>query len=81
MYFKLRKLYKLKESYQQKIIEIREAGLDPNIEAHYINDVEYAIYCVDGEIEFEKRMRIFNITLYAFGAFAVGLTVWAYIKL
>ena len=81
MFSKLKKLKKLKQSYEDKILAIREAGIDPDIEAHYLNDVEYAIHCVDGEIEFEKRMRIFNLTLYAFIVFTLALVVWAFIKL
>jgi hypothetical protein len=75
--FKIKKLKKLKQAHQDKIIAIHESDMDPDMKAYYLNDVEYAIYCVDDEIDFEKRMLLFTYTLYAFVAFALSLVIWA----
>jgi hypothetical protein len=79
--FKLNKLKKLKKANQDKIVAIHASNMDPDIKAHYLNDVEYAIYCLDDEIDFEKKMLLFTYTLYAFVAFAFSLVIWAILSL
>lgn len=75
--FKIKRLKRLKKANQDKIVAIHASEMDPDMKAHYLNDVEYAIYCLDDEIDFEKKMLTFKITLYAFVAFALSLIIWA----
>jgi hypothetical protein len=79
--FKLKKLKKIKKGYQDKITAIHAYEMDPDMKAHYLNDVEYAMYCLDDQIDFEKKMLLFTYTLYAFVAFTFSLVIWAILSL
>lgn len=71
----VRKLEKLKKQYEERLARVHEADADPNIIAVYISDLQYAIVCIENEIAFEKSMRIFKYTLYAFVLIVIVMVV------
>ena len=70
----VKKLEQIKKGYEDRLALAHEADADPNIIAVYISDLQYAIVCLEDQIEFEKRMNIFKYTLYAFIVIVIAMT-------
>jgi hypothetical protein len=69
----VKKLEQLKKAYEDRLAMAHEADADPNVIAIYISDLQYAIACLEDQIDFEKRIRIFRYTLYAFVVIATAM--------
>jgi hypothetical protein len=69
----VKKLEQIKKGYEDRLALAHEADADPNVIAIYISDLQYAIACLEDQIDFEKRIRIFRYTLYAFALIATAM--------
>jgi len=69
----VKKLEQLKKAYEDRLAMAHEADADPNVIAIYISDLQYAIACLEDQIDFEKRIRIFRYTLYAFAVITTAM--------
>lgn len=69
----VKKLEQLKKDYENRLATAHYADTDPNIIATQISNLQYAIVCLEDQIDFEKRMRIFKYTLYAFILIAAAM--------
>jgi hypothetical protein len=62
----VKKLEQIKKGYEDRLATAHYANADPTIIATRISNLQYAIVCLEDQIDFEKRIRIFRYTLYAF---------------
>jgi hypothetical protein len=74
---KIRELEKTKAQYQARLDSIHEADADPNVKAIYQSDLQYAIVCLDGQIEHEKAMLPLQYALVVFIVAVIGLIIYS----
>lgn len=62
-----------------EIAEARGSAMDPEVKAHYLNDLQYEQYCIEeqiDELEHELKMLPLKAMLYGFIIFALGMLVY-----
>ena len=62
-----------------EIAEAKGSAMDPEIKAHYLNDLEYEQYCIEEELdrlEHEQGMLPLQLMLAGFIIFAFGLFIY-----
>jgi hypothetical protein len=69
----VKKLEQIKKGYEDRLATAHYANADPTIIATQISNLQYAIVCLEDQIDFEKRIRIFRYTLYAFALIAAAM--------
>ena len=72
----LKNLKELKKAYEDRLASVYETDADPDIIAVYISDLQYAITCIENEIEFEKMLMPFKYMLAAFIIFSITLILY-----
>lgn len=70
---------KLKKERKEMLYMRHHYGIDAEIAAMTISDIEYKIACLEDQLDFENRMINFKVTLYAFIAVAIGMFTWLFI--
>jgi hypothetical protein len=74
---KIRELEEVKAQYQARLDSIHDADADPNVKAIYQSDLQYAIVCLDSQIEHEKYMLPFKYLLVGFVVAVLGLIIYS----
>ena len=77
----IKKLLQQKESCRWEEAEIHSSHMDPDMKAHYLNDVQYTEYCIDKEIEKleeEEAMFPLKLMLAGFIVFVVVMFIYFY---
>jgi len=62
-----------------EIAELKASAMDPDMKAHYLNDLQYEQYRIEEEIdelEHEIKMIPLRVMLYGFIIFAIGMLAY-----
>lgn len=62
-----------------EIAEAKGSAMDPEIKAHYLNDLEYEQYCIEQELdrlEHEQGMLPLKLMFVGFVIFALAIVVY-----
>ena len=71
----LKKLHKKLENTKHELYELHFAEPSPEVYMERRSELEYEIVCIEAEIEFEKAMKPFWITLVVFAIIAVSMVL------
>jgi hypothetical protein len=73
---KTKRLLKLRAEVQERLDSIHDTDADPNIKAIYQSDLQFKIVQIEDEINFEKTMMPFTVTLVGFVIAVVAMTLY-----
>lgn len=69
----LKKLHKKLEKTKQELYDLHLAKPSPEMYTERRSELEYEIVCIEADIQFEKTMKPFWITLWVFIIVAVSM--------
>lgn len=69
-------LKEIKKAYEDRLASVYEADADPDIIAVHISDLQYAITCIENQIEFEQKLIPLKLMLIGFIIFCVTLLIF-----
>jgi hypothetical protein len=75
----IKRLLQKKESCKWEEAELHHSEMDPDVKAHYLNDIQFTEYMIDREIEeleFRERMLPLRWMLLGFIIFATAMFVY-----
>jgi hypothetical protein len=71
----LKKLYKELENTKHELYELHFVAASPEMYIERRSELEYKIACIEANIQFEKTMKPFWITLVVFTIIAVSMVL------
>jgi hypothetical protein len=74
----IRELEKLKSLYQERLDSIHDTDADPDMKAMCQSNIQYEIVKIEAEIQHEKNMLPFKLTLVGFMVAELGLIIYFY---
>jgi hypothetical protein len=73
----IKDLKKQKEDVLNRIHFLHESGMDPDMRAVYLSDLQYHLVKIEAAIEHEKYMLPFKLTLVGFVIAVLGLIIYS----
>jgi hypothetical protein len=74
----IRELEKLKSLYQERLDSIHDTDADPDMKAMCQSNIQYEIVKIEAEIQHEKNMLPFKLTLVGFMVAELSLIIYFY---
>lgn len=74
-----KEIEKLKKERKEILYMKHHYGVDAQVAAMTVSDIEYKIACLEDQLDFENRMINFKVTLYVFVAVAISMFTWLFI--